>query len=64
MGKMGFSFSWKRATGVTAAKRKASKALGVPLTKAGRQQKVGKAAGCGLLIAMLCAATAVAAMIR
>ena len=41
----GLSFSWKRATGVTKVKRKISKATGVPLTKAGRQRKVGKILG-------------------
>lgn len=33
-------FSWKRATGVTAVKRKISKATGIPLTKQGRKQKL------------------------
>ena len=47
-------FSWKRATGVTAAKRKISKTTGVPLTKSGRQRKVGKAmTGGGCLIWMI-----------
>jgi len=32
-------FSWKRATGVTAAKRKVAKATGIPTTKAGRKRK-------------------------
>ena len=41
----GLSFSWKRALGVTAAKQKVSKATGIPLTKAGRQRKVGKILG-------------------
>ena len=40
MGKGGFS--WKRATGVTRMKRKVSRATGVPLTKSGRQRKVGR----------------------
>lgn len=35
-------FSWKRALGITKAKRKISKATGIPLTKSGRQRKVGK----------------------
>lgn len=35
-------FSWKRATGITAAKQKISRATGVPMTKSGRQRKVGK----------------------
>ncbi|MDR1001706.1 MAG: hypothetical protein LBL82_00325 [Oscillospiraceae bacterium] len=40
MGKGGFS--WKRALGVTKAKNKISRATGIPLTKSGRQRKVGK----------------------
>lgn len=39
-------FSWKRAVGITAAKSKISRATGIPLTKSGRQRKVGKAMGC------------------
>ena len=38
----GLTFSWKRALGVTAAKRKISKATGVPLTRSGRRNKIGK----------------------
>lgn len=41
MGK-GFSFSWKRAFGVTKAKRKVSKAFGVPTSRSGRRNKFGK----------------------
>ncbi len=41
----GLSFSWKRATGITNAKRKVAKATGVPTTKSGRQRKVGKLFG-------------------
>lgn len=44
-------FSWKRATGVTKAKQSISRATGVPLTKSGRQRKVGKmATGGGCLV--------------
>lgn len=32
-------FSWKRATGITSAKQKISRATGIPTTKAGRQRK-------------------------
>lgn len=47
-------FSWKRAFGVTRAKRKISKATGIPWTKAGRQRKIGKAlTGGGCLLAAL-----------
>lgn len=42
----GLSFSWKRAIGLTSAKQKLARDLGVPLTRAGRQRKLGKAAGC------------------
>lgn len=38
---MGFGgFSWKRALGITSAKRKIAKATGIPTTKAGRKRKV------------------------
>ncbi|QID16140.1 hypothetical protein G3580_12785 [Nitrogeniibacter mangrovi] len=42
----GVSFSWKRATGLSAAKGKLSRQIGIPLTKSGRQRKIGKAVGC------------------
>ena len=38
----GLTFSWKRALGITALKRKISKAVGIPLTRGGRQRKVGR----------------------
>ena len=41
----GFSFSWKRALGVTKAKRKIAKATGVPTTSAGRRNKLGRFLG-------------------
>lgn len=41
----GLSFSWKRAVGISAAKSKISRKIGVPLTKSGRQKKVGKLLG-------------------
>ncbi len=48
--KYGFSFSWKRALGISAAKGKLSRQLGVPLTRSGRQRKMGRAAGCLVMI--------------
>ena len=54
MGKGGFS--WKRATGITKAKRKVSRATGIPLTKSGRQRKVGKivtGGGCLVMISAI-----------
>lgn len=44
--KYGFSFSWKRALGISAAKGRISRKIGIPLTRSGRQRKVGRAAGC------------------
>jgi hypothetical protein len=38
----GLTFSWKRALGVTKAKRKISRATGVPLTRQGRRNKLGR----------------------
>lgn len=32
-------FSWKRALGITSAKRKIARATGIPTTKAGRKRK-------------------------
>jgi hypothetical protein len=43
--KFGFSFSWKRALGLSAAKGKVSRAIGIPLTKSGRQRKAGRLLG-------------------
>ena len=37
----GLSFSWRRALGVTKAKRKIAKATGIPTSRSGRQRKVG-----------------------
>ena len=44
--KLGFSWSAKRAFGVSGAKNRISRKIGIPLTKSGRQRKVGRAAGC------------------
>jgi len=41
----GLSFSWKRALGITKAKRKIAKATGIPTTKSGRSSKAGKIFG-------------------
>ena len=49
----GVSFSWKRATGISAAKGKLSRQLGIPLTRSGRQRKLGKAMGCCVPAAFL-----------
>lgn len=36
----GLTFSWKRALGITKAKRKIAKATGIPTTKQGRKNKL------------------------
>lgn len=41
----GLTFSWKRALGITQAKRKISKATGIPTTKSGRRNKIGRILG-------------------
>lgn len=41
----GLSFSWKRALGITKAKRKISKATGIPTSKSGRRNKLGRLLG-------------------
>jgi len=53
MGKFGFSFSWRRALGISAAKGRLSRQLGVPLTRSGRQRKAGRQLGCVVLLAIL-----------
>lgn len=44
--KFGVSFSAKRALGISAMKGKISRATGLPLTRQGRQRKVGRGSGC------------------
>jgi hypothetical protein len=44
--KFGFSFSGKRALGISGMKCSISKKIGIPLTRQGRQRKAGRAAGC------------------
>jgi len=48
--KFGFSFSWKRALGISAAKARLSRQIGIPLTRSGRQRKIGRALGCMVLV--------------
>ncbi len=35
-------FSWKRLTGISAAKSRFSRSIGIPLTRSGRQRKIGR----------------------
>ena len=41
----GLSFSTKRALGITSAKRKIAKATGIPTTRSGRRNKLGRLLG-------------------
>jgi hypothetical protein len=41
MSKFGFSFSWKRALGITAAKQKFARQTGIPTSKTGFERKIG-----------------------
>lgn len=46
-------FSWKRAVGITRVKQQISRSTGIPLTKSGRQRKIGKiitGGGCMVVI--------------
>lgn len=59
----GLSFSWKRALGVTSAKRKIARATGIPTTRSGRRAKVGRMMGCAMyLYLFLIAVVALAAL--
>ena len=39
-------FSWSRFLGISAAKARVSRQIGIPLTRSGRQRKLGAAMGC------------------
>lgn len=48
----GLSFSWKRALGISQAQGRLSRQIGIPLSRAGRQRKLGQAMGCGVVFAI------------
>ena len=61
----GLSFSYKRALGITSAKRRFARATGIPTTRSGRRAKAGRMMGClvpviaviaivSMLVIMLC----------
>jgi len=51
MGKrFGVSFSWKRALGISGIKSSFSRKIGIPLTRQGRQRKIGRYMGCCVLL--------------
>jgi hypothetical protein len=49
-------FSWKRAVGISAAKARLSRRIGIPLTKSGRERKLGRmisGGGCLVVFAFI-----------
>jgi hypothetical protein len=51
MSKFGFSFSWKRALGITSAKQKFARETGIPTSQAGLERKMGRSV-LGLLLSV------------
>ena len=48
-------FSWKRFLGISAAKSRISRTIGIPLTKSGRERKIGRmvtGGGCLVLLGL------------
>ena len=43
-------FSWNRLLGISAAKSRISRQIGIPLTRSGRQRKMGRAMGCATMV--------------
>jgi hypothetical protein len=46
-------FSWKKASGISKAKSNLSRKTGIPMTKSGRQQKIGRTVSKGCLVTLL-----------
>lgn len=51
----GLSWSWKRAIGLSSLKGKVSRKIGIPLTRGGRQRKLGAMMGCAVPLAIIVA---------
>ena len=49
----GLSFSWRRALGVSQAQARLSRQIGIPLSRAGRQRKLGRAMGCSWVLVLV-----------
>jgi hypothetical protein len=54
----GLSFSWQRALGISQAKARLSRQIGIPLSRSGRQRKVGRELGCAVPLVFLVGAGA------
>ena len=61
--KYGFSFSWRRAIGLSALKGRISRAIGIPLTREGRQRKLGALLGCCVPLTILLCGPVVLAVV-
>lgn len=46
-------FSWKRLLGISAFKSRISRYTGIPLTKSGRQQKIGRMVSGGCMVSVV-----------
>ncbi|MEI6502248.1 MAG: hypothetical protein WCP21_14625 [Armatimonadota bacterium] len=58
-------FSWRRLTGISAAKSRISRATGIPWTRSGRQRKIGGlCCGCLVIIIVLVVAGVAMAVMR
>jgi hypothetical protein len=55
--KFGVSFSWRRAVGISAAKGKISRWIHIPLSRSGRERKLGRwvshGLGCLIMLGLL-----------
>ncbi len=49
----GLSFSRRRALGISQAQAKLSRQIGLPLSRSGRQRKLGRELGCAIPLAVL-----------
>ena len=59
-------FSWRRFTGISAAKARLSRQIGIPLTRSGRQRKIGRmvsGGGCMVVVLIGCAIPVMAFLI-
>lgn len=62
--KFGFSFSWKRALGISSAKARLSRKIGIPLTRSGRERKIGRMVTGGCVLWLVGLLGAVLAIVR
>ena len=62
--KFGFSWSARRAVGISGAKGRMSRKLGIPLSRSGRQRMIGRKVGCCIpLLTFIGGAAGLAALV-